>query len=218
MRGRRIGALGVAAALGAGLWVATRSAPPERVAPPASAPKDATPRPADSAPPQASFESDALAALPELERRREALAFRDGVRAFFDGHAALAPDERERRAAEILAGVDARERDGRLVPAEALMLRLALLRATIDDPAVLDHEIAVRVDAYREAAERARTARAPDPRDGVYRDGQAAIVREVMALDEIPDGLSREAYLRERLRALRAEVYAPEPGEAEGSR
>ena len=88
------------------------------------------------------------------------------------------------------------------------MLRLGILRATVDDPAVLESESRRLVEDYRAQAEQAAANRVPDPRDERYQTRQAEIAREVMALEEIPGGVSREEYLRERLRELRIEVYA----------
>jgi hypothetical protein len=136
------------------------------------------------------------------------------VRDFFDSAGALGDEERERRAAALRERITERERDGLLLPPEALMLRLALLRATIDDPAVLDHESRSLVEAAREAEAATRGSAPPDPRFAAYKQREAEIVREVMALDEVPGGLPRDEYLRRRLSDLRSELHgdaSPEP-------
>jgi hypothetical protein len=192
-----------------GVGLALRDDPPATARPHASAPPPASALPDLSlgAEPEAEAEPE-IPSGPELARYRETIAFRDAVRAFFDGYRDLAKSERTARAAQIEQQLEERERDGRVLPQEALVLRLGLLRATIDDPAVLESESRRVLADYRAAAERAAADRAPDPRDAEYEARQAVIAREVMALEEVPGGLAREEYLRERLRELRLEVYA----------
>jgi hypothetical protein len=198
--------------LAGGVWFATRTAgrdapraaPPLADAPPGDPAALAAARPAVDPPrPGADFSE-----APEVERYRESIAFRDDLRAFFADARALPEAERAARSSALLAQLDAQERDGRVLPEEAHLIRLAVLRVTVDDPAVLESETRRVNDDYRRHVERAAANRIPDPRDGEYQVRQAEIAREVMALDEIPDGLSREDYLRRRLRDLRIEVYA----------
>ena len=66
----------------------------------------------------------------------------------------------------------------------------------------------------RVAADQARTARrqaAPPPDHGPaftdYKAREAAILAEVLARDSFPGGMSREAYLEERLAEARREAY-----------
>jgi hypothetical protein len=200
-----------AALLAGGVWLARRTEapsaePPAALSPaPPSATTTQAPATRDEREPRPDLES---ADPPALARYREEIAFGDAVRAFFDGYRELDESEREARAEELLGQIDARERDGRILPQEALMLRLGILRATVDDPAVLDSESRQLVEDYRARAEQAAANRVPDPRDEQYQTRQAEIAREVMALEEIPGGVPREEYLRERLRELRLEVYA----------
>ena len=206
-------ALACALLLGGGVWLATRGGDPGpeqiRPPPPADLPARGAAEPAPRSPGASRpGPRPPLDGVPEVERYRETIAFRAAVRAFFDSYRGLSESERAVRADAILAAVEAREREGSLLPPEALVLKLGLLRATVDDPAVLESETRRLLDAYTEASERAVASRAPDPRDERYQKRQAEIAREVMELEEIPSGLSREEYLRDRLRALRTEVYA----------
>jgi len=200
--------------LAGGVWLATRGGDPGseqiRQPPPADAPARAAAEPSPRSPGASRPEPRVpqLDGVPEVERHREAIAFRDAVRAFFDTYRGLSESERAVRADAILAAVEAREREGSLLPPEALVLKLGLLRATVDDPAVLESETRQLLDAYTDASKRAVASRAPDPRDERYQKRQAEIAREVMELEDIPSGLSREEHLRDRLRALRTEVYA----------
>ena len=194
-----------------GVWLVHRDeAPRAEPAPTSSAESPAAVASDESASsdapePLADLES---ADTPELERYRDTIAFGEAVRAFFDGYRELGKAERAARAEQLLAQVEARERDGQLLAQEALVLRLGVLRATVDDPAVVESESRRIVDDYQRRAEQAAANRVPDPRDAQYQTRQAEIAREVMALEEIPGGVSREEYLRERLRELRIQVYA----------
>jgi hypothetical protein len=199
-----------------GLWLGLRDhrgGEPLVVAAPvpsAAASAPAVHEPVDAAPdPHLDFEAPHpdTASGPELARYEESVAFSEAVRAFFDGYRELGEAERDARAAEIRAQLDERERDGRVLPPEALLLRLGILRATVDDPAVLESESRRLIEEHRIAAEQTAANRVPDPRDQDYQARQAEIAREVMALAEIPGGVSREEYLRERLRELRIEMY-----------
>jgi hypothetical protein len=198
-----------AALVAGGAWLVRRGP-----APPGPVPESAAEWPAAARHPSAPTagpepEPDSPGAnTPELARHREAIAFSDAVRAFFDGYRELEKAERAARAEDLLARIEARERDGLLLAQEALVLRLGILRATVDDPAVLDSESRRVVEDYQRRAEQAAANRVPDPRDAEYQTRQAEIAREVMALAEIPGGVSREEYLRERLRELRIDVYA----------
>ena len=185
------------------LWLALRSAPPRTAAPearaaPAGAVAPAPERAAQAGPPEEPAE-------PSGDSGRN--AFSDEVRAFFDSAEGLSAEERERRAAELRERVVEQERSGALLPQEALVLKLALLHVTIDDPAVLDHERRTLVESYQQA-QAARPPAPADPRFEAYKQREAEIVREVMDLEEIPGGLERSEYLRRRLRELRSEVYS----------
>jgi hypothetical protein len=192
-----------------GVWLARRGAAPPGPTPEfaVESPRAATHPSAPSAEPEP-LPDLASGGTPELARHHEAIAFSDAVRAFFDGYRELGEVERAARAEDLLARIEARERDGLLLAQEALVLRLGVLRATVDDPAVLDSESRRVVEDYQRRAEQAAANRVPDPRDAQYQTRQAEIAREVMALDDIPGGVSREQYLRERLRELRIDVYA----------
>ncbi|MGH7289336.1 MAG: hypothetical protein ACREI8_15100 [Myxococcota bacterium] len=156
-----------------------------------------------------------LAQPAELDRYQEQNVFIGEVRDFFDSAEDLSDEERELRAAALRKRIAEQEHGGGLLPAEALMLKLVLLRVTIDDPAVLDHERRSLIESYQEA--RAASAPAPaDPRFETYKQRESEVVREVLALESIPEGLTRNEYLRRRLRDLRSEVYSganadPEP-------
>jgi hypothetical protein len=205
---RRISVVAAAAVagalvLGGGAWLATRGG--SRAQAP-RADERAAARTLDLAP-DAHMPAPADAESPELARHRNALAFQSAVRDFFDSSARLGEAERRARADALLAQIEARESSGALRAPEALMLRLGVARALEDDPAVLESEMRRISEEYREAQERAAASHVPDPRDARYQRAQADIAREVMAIQDIPGGLTREEYLRERLRDARTEIY-----------
>ena len=209
LRTALIAVVAVAGALA--LWLVLRSALPQT----ATRGGPAAPAEAVPASPETAAPAQQLAQPAELDRYQGQNVFTDEVRDFFDSAEDLSDEERELRAAALRKRIAEQERGGGLLPAEALMLKLALLRVTIDDPAVLDHESRGLTESYQEA----QAARAPtpaDPRFETYKQRESEVVREVLALEEIPGGLTREEYLRRRLRDLRSEVYSganaePEP-------
>lgn len=100
------------------MWLATREGDPvpEPIRqPPGAADPDpvAAPAPEPRVPPIGGVPQ------PELEGYRETIAFRDEVRGFFEGYRELSGSERAARAGAILAEVEAREREGSLLPPEA---------------------------------------------------------------------------------------------------
>ena len=50
-------------------------------------------------------------------------------------------------------------------------------------------------------------AKAPDARFSQYKSEEKRIVDEVLTLQTIPDGLSRDQYLRQRLQEAREQAY-----------
>lgn len=203
-----IAVVAVAGALA--LWLVLRSALPQ------TATRGGPAAPAEAVPASPETAAPAQLAQPaELDRYQEQNVFIDEVRDFFDSAEDLSDEERELRATALRKRIAEQERGGGLLPAEALMLKLVLLRVTIDDPAVLDHERRSLTESHQEA----QAARAPapaDPRFETYKQLESEVVREVLALESIPEGLARNEYLRRRLRDLRSEVYSganadPEP-------
>lgn len=131
--------------------------------------------------------------------------FERDVRAFLDGAARLDAAQRERRARELESAISEREAARMLSAGEAVVLRTALIRATIDDPATQGERIVELTEWYRARAAERTTAWAQrnDPAFAAYKDRERAVVDEVMALRAIPGGLTRDEYLRQRLQAER---------------
>lgn len=208
-RNKKIGtAAGALAILAVGFaaagWRASRSGPPAASDRPVTAqPYPATPSPA-------------LAALqdsPQTAEYRRRAAFERDARAFFAEAAALGAAERDERARSLSAQLDHYESIGGLSAGEAMVLRTALVQATVDDPARRTERMAEIVERYRSHAERRMAAHAArqhsDPRFQTYKAREAQVVAEVMAMPAIPGGMTRDAYLRQRLQEERERAYAP---------
>jgi type IV secretory pathway VirB10-like protein len=204
---------GAAIALAAVLWIGREPArEQERTQPPqaqvqrdtaqAPAPQATSPRPAVPAAeaPQPLPSADPRAR--ELEQRAQ---FQQEVRAFFAQAPALSLEQRTARAQAIAQQITRYEAAGEVAAAEALTLRAALIRETVDDPAEQVEAMTALQDHYRQqgSAKQAEWDERVDPEFELYKAREREIVAEVGALSRIPDGLSREEYLRRRLQSAR---------------
>ncbi|HVJ61373.1 MAG TPA: hypothetical protein VM555_01515 [Tahibacter sp.] len=144
---------------------------------------------------------------PQARAYLERADFEQRARRFFADPQAFAPEAREREAQALVAAIDRYEHANQLSAGEAMNLRIGLVRATVDDELVQVDRIADIVAMYRADGER-REARWLEQQRGdaaftEYKAREQAIVAQVMALATIPDGLTREEYLRQRLQAER---------------
>lgn len=160
-----------------------------------------------SAPETAVAATTALLDTPEVRRWQQRQAFDDSVRDFFATAAALDPPQRRLRAERIAQGIDEYETLRQLSAGEASNLRLGLIQATEPDEvrrAERMEEITLRyrLDAQRREAQWAQQ-QAADAGFARYKERERIVVAEVMALTTIPQGLSRDEYLRRRLQAER---------------
>ena len=130
----------------------------------------------------------------------------DAVREYLDTRDALTPSEREYREVELRRQLDQLEAENRLSAGEALALKLALI-ARDDEPAKAEGLALIeRYDRERKARLAAFRAN-PDPEFQNYKTREAEIVREVMAMEHYPDGLTRNEYLAQRLAGARQAAY-----------
>lgn len=198
----------VAVSVGLGLWWLGDGDPaPERDAaalqpPGASAPEEpAGPLPGPVSAPESAADVDALDAAADYRRR---------VRGFLDAAGGLAGPERIARAETLAAETRRREQAGTLLPAESAYLQLALLRASVTDPAALRERSEALLARYRARSEAGwEEFRADvDPRHQAYRAAERELV--LRAAGDDPDALSA-AELRARLQALREQYYGSEP-------
>jgi hypothetical protein len=136
--------------------------------------------------------------------------FNDQAREFFAQAPALPPEEARRRADALSQELSRIERAGGMSAGETFLLRAGLIRATEPDERRQLAQIKALKERY-EADSRQRSAQASaqsDPMFQLYKVRESEIVAEVMSLQTIPDGLSREEYLRRRLQAAREQLLS----------
>lgn len=170
-------------------------------------------RPSSAALATASPALASLQATPEAQAYRDRQHFEADAKDFFARAASLGAVERGERADALTRQIDAYEAADGLSAGEAVLLRTALVRATIDDPARQAEEVAAIADRYRTHADQRMAAfaaqQANDPRFQAYKTREAQVVAEVMAMTSVPAGLTRDQYLRQRLQEERERAYAP---------
>ncbi|HJR73569.1 MAG TPA: hypothetical protein VJ806_08005 [Luteimonas sp.] len=153
----------------------------------------------------------ALQATPQARAYRERKVFERETRDFLRSSAQMGSVTRSERARALVGSIDAYEQAKEMSAGEALMLRVALIRASSVDDAEAAERIAEVTERYRAiAARREATWEAEqrnDPRFQDYKARERAVVAEVMAMSEIPGGLSRDEYLRQRLEQERIRAY-----------
>lgn len=154
-----------------------------------------------------------LQATPQARQHRERQRFEADAKDFFARAASLRAVERSERADALTRQIDRYEAEGGLSAGEAVLLRTALVKATVDDPARQAEEVAAIADRYRAHADQRMAAfaaqQANDPRFQAYKTREAQVVAEVMAMTSVPAGLTRDQYLRQRLQEERERAYAP---------
>ncbi|MEL1264822.1 hypothetical protein [Pseudoxanthomonas putridarboris] len=195
--------LGAAALAAGGAWMARSS---DAASPQAAGHDDDARAPA---PPELA----ALQASPQAEAHRERMRFEREARDFFAHASSLRAVERSERADALTRQIDRYEATGGLSAGEAVLLRTALVKATVDDPVRQAEEVAAIADRYRAHADQRMAAFAErqrnDPRFQSYKAREAQVVAEVMAMPTVPAGLTRDQYLRQRLQQERERAYAP---------
>ena len=169
----------------------------ERQAPPAASP---APGAADTPPPA----GQEARPVDVQERAR----FSERARAFFAQAPGLPPEEARQQADEIARELSRIEQAGGLSTGETFLIRAGLIQATVADEQQQKEQISALRERYEAEAQR-RSAQAPeqaDPMFELYKVREGQIVAEVMAMETIPDGLSRDEYLRRRLQAEREQL------------
>jgi len=154
-----------------------------------------------------------LQATPQAQAHRDRQRFEADAKDFFARAPSLRAVERSERADALTRQIDHYEAEGGLSAGEAVLLRTALVKATVDDPAQQAEAVAAIADRYRAHADQRMAAfaaqQASDPRFQAYKTREAEVVAEVMAMTSVPAGLTRDQYLRQRLQEERERAYAP---------
>jgi hypothetical protein len=137
--------------------------------------------------------------------------FNGEAREFFASAAQMDAEDRAHEAQQLEQELTRLEQAGGLSAGETLLIRAGLIRETVPPGAQRDAQLQALQQRYRDETQ-LRLAAAqthPDPQFGSYKARETEIVNEVMAMESIPDGLSRNEYLRRRLQTAR-EQLAPQ--------
>jgi hypothetical protein len=134
--------------------------------------------------------------------------FNERARAFFADASQMSAEDRVHEAQQLEQELTRLERAGGLSAGETLLIRAGLIRETVPAGAQQDAQLQALQERYRaETQLRVAAAQAhPDPQFGSYKVRESEIVNEVMAMETIPDGLSRDEYLRRRLQSAREQL------------
>lgn len=197
-------------AIGGGLWLGLAGPSEEPAALPATA--DAPLPEGTDAQIAGSLADDIkraeLLQRPEVLDYQARLTFAGDYQIFIKSAAELSEEERRKRAAALAKEIDRREAAGELALSEALLMQVGLVQAEGGDEAAQKARADALLARYQAlSAAREAQAKAPDARFSRYKSEEKRIVDEVMALDSIPDGLSRDQYLRQRLQEAREQAY-----------
>lgn len=159
------------------------------------------PAPADAA------ETAALLAQGRVRDYQAWQSFQDRLRQAARAPERLSPAGR----AELLAELDRYRAQGRITPYEAALNRLALAKGEGEARYREEAEALVR-QAEAERARLAAEASPPEPRFLAYKQREQAIAQEILALppERLPEGISRDDYLRQRLLQARIDAYRQE--------
>ena len=136
-------------------------------------------------------------------------SFRTELQGFIRDAELLPAQDHEPKARELLAEVDKLLTAGYLTGPEALALQLSLLKYVLppDDYRATASMLVSEARQRAEQAEREWAARS-DPKLERYRDEERRIVEQTAAMEDFPNGMTRQEYLRQKLRDLRSEIYS----------
>ncbi len=174
----------------------------------------------EPAPPVAADPNAASASTPEARADQSRLAFERQARAFLRDAPRLDGATRMAQARALSDDIDRREQNRELSGDEAMMMRVGLIQVAVKDPRERARQVQEVINRHHEQnAIRQRTLLAQQRRDDklkAYKAQEAIIVSEVLAMQSYPGGLSRDAYLRQRLQTARdtinrTPVPAPTP-------
>jgi hypothetical protein len=208
--------------IGAVLWVlwpteqVTHPSPTGEAESLAGASDTAVPRPPAGAVKSSDDEAPgrAIVPSPELRAYRAHNQFDANIRDFLENAASWTVEVRERRARELLLALRRYEERGEVSAAESVMLQIAMIRASEPDPAAWKPAISELLerygDDYESRIEAWRTRR--DPAFMRYKQRERHIVREVLEMPEVPAGVDRGEYLRQRLLEARIEAATSADG------
>ena len=159
-------------------------------------------------------EQQALLENPETLKLANRLDFEEELHTFFAKADGLSSEERAAEAAMLEQRLADYQRKGQVSAAESLMVRIAMTKLTIEDEAAQKQALQGLIDRQNAAAQARKEEwlAKPRPEFEAYKQQEKQIVKEVMAMDKVPAGLTRNEYLRQRL--LEDRVAANKNGDA----
>ncbi|WJN59665.1 hypothetical protein [Pseudomonas sp. SO81] len=196
-------------AVGGGLWLGLASSEPvtDTSSTAATAPNPASGERAD-APSLDPSAQRALLDSPAVQDYQARLQFGADYQGFIKSAADLDEAQRRQRAAALAKEIDRREAAGELALSEALLLQVGLAQAEGGDEEAQKARADALVARYQALSqEREARNKTPHARFTQYKSDEKRIVDEVLGMDSIPDGLSRDQYLRQRLQEAREQAY-----------
>lgn len=150
----------------------------------------------------------ALLQNPAVKNQEQRLAFHQAYRSFVSGAAELSPAQRESQAQALREQIETYEQRSELAMSESLLLQLGLIQLTTDDEQAQKDQATALVARYKAiSAEREAKSATPSAEFQRYKVDEKRIVEEVLSMNSIPDGLSRDEYLRQRLQQAREQHY-----------
>jgi hypothetical protein len=134
--------------------------------------------------------------------------FNERARAYFADAAQMTAEDRVSEAQQLEQELTRLEQAGGMSAGETLLIRAGLIRETVPSGAERDAKLQALQQRYKSETQlRLAAAQArPDPAFESYKIREREIVNEVMAMHTIPDGLSRDEYLRQRLQGAREQL------------
>jgi hypothetical protein len=196
------------------LWP-TNTPPPEL--PPAEKAPVTTSGPAEASLPSSntlSPEQQALLDNPKVKAYAQRLEFEDDLHDFFANAPSLPEQKRRAQADALQERMNEYEGSVQVSAPEAALIQLAMIQILEPDEEAAKAAAQQLMDRYRAESGARLQAWLEEPRPDFerYKAREKAIVEEVMAMDDIPGGLTRDQYLRERLQEARVEAMGRSAG------
>jgi len=159
-------------------------------------------------------EQQALLENPETLELANRLDFEEELHTFFANADGLSSEDRAAEAAMLEQRLAEYQRKGQVSAAESLMVRIAMTKLTSEDEAAQKRALQGLIDRQNAAAQARKEEwlAKPRPEFEAYKQREKQIVKEVMAMEKVPAGMTRNEYLRQRL--LEARVAANKNGDA----
>lgn len=200
--------------LGAGLAIAVLALTWRQPDTPTPAIPAQTPTASPSKPPPGQLPSTPYKDRPKpsaaiIATQEQRLRFHTHYRDFIASASTLSFSERQAQLSALARQIDRYEARGELAISEAMLLQLALIQASGADEQTQTRQ-ATALTARYQALSAARAAQQPatSPQFQRYKIEEQRIVDEVQTLQRIPEGMSRDHYLRQRLQEAREQAYS----------